>query len=275
ARAERALAAAWPGDRAGRHPALLLPWMMRSATEDDPRRAFVLVSSQADCPDPWVRALARYVSGFAALGEGDTAGAGRAFGAAVDGFRSVGDRWGRALALDALAALAGATGDRAAAVALTDEALALTEQLGALEDSADLLVNRGDHVAGDDARAAGAAYARAAALARRAGSSTYLAAALRGLGDMARLAGDPAEAERLYTEALERTDPHWVRSAGNRVRTLAGLGRVAEARGDRATAEARYREAADAATAVLGDADRGSLRMLGLPAAVVDAVSAR
>ncbi|MEE1816182.1 BTAD domain-containing putative transcriptional regulator [Streptomyces sp. SP18ES09] len=275
ARAERALAAAWPGDRAGRHPALLLPWMMRSATDDDPRRAFVLVSSQADCPDPWVRALARYVSGFAALGEGDAAGAGRAFRAAVDGFRSVGDRWGRALALDALAALAGASGDRAAAVALTDEALALTEQLGALEDSADLLVNRGDHVAGDDVRAAGAAYARAAALARRAGSSTYLAAALRGLGDMARLAGDPAEAERLYTEALERTDPHWVRSAGNRVRTLAGLGRVAEARGDRATAEARYREAADAASAVLGDADRGSLRMLGLPAAVVDAVSAR
>ncbi|MFE5593955.1 BTAD domain-containing putative transcriptional regulator [Streptomyces sp. NPDC056549] len=275
ARAEESLAAAWPGALAGRHPAVLLPWMMRNATEDDPGRAFALVSSQHDCPEPWVRALARYVSGFALLGEGDTPGAEQAFGTAVEGFRSVGDRWGNALALDALAGLAGASGDRTTAIALTDAALALTEQLGALEDSADLLVNRGDHVVDDDARAARAAYAQAAALARRAGSSTYLAAALRGLGDMALLDQDPAEAERLYTEALERTDPHWVKSVGNRVRTLAGLARVAETRGDRTTAVARYREAADAATAVLGAADRDSLRMMGLPEAVIDAVSPR
>ncbi|MFD8205272.1 BTAD domain-containing putative transcriptional regulator [Streptomyces sp. NPDC059695] len=274
-RAERALDAAWLGATAGRHPAVLLPWMMRNATEGDPGRAFALVSAQLDGPDPWLRALARYVSGFALLGEGDTSGAERAFGTAVEGFRSAGDRWGRALALDALAGLAGASGDRPTALALTDEALALTEQLGALEDSADLLVNRGDHVVGDDVRAAGTAYAQAAALARRAGSSTCLAAALRGLGDMALLDQDPAEAERLYTEALERTDPHWAKSTGNRVRTLAGLARVAETRGDRTTAAARYREASDAAAAVLGDADRDSLRMLGLPEAVIDAVSPR
>ncbi|MGP8304474.1 ATP-binding protein [Streptomyces inhibens] len=274
-RAEQALTAAWPDARPGRYPAVLLLWMMRNATEDDPQRAFALVASRRDCPEPWVRAAAQYVSGFALLGEGDTAGAERAFGTAVEGFRSVGDRWGSALALDALAGLAGASGDRTRAITLTNEALALTMRLGALEDSADLLTNRGDQIVGDDAVAAGADYAQAAALARRAGSSTYLAAALRGLGDIALLDQDPAEAERLYTEALERIDPHWVKSVGNRVRTLAGLARVAEIRGDRTTALARYQEAADSATAVLGDATRDALRMLGLPETVIDAVSLR
>ncbi|WP_433247180.1 BTAD domain-containing putative transcriptional regulator [Streptosporangium sp. CA-135522] len=267
ATAQSALAASWPGTRAGRYPAALLLWMMRNAIEADPQGAFALVSSQRDCPEPWARATARYVSGFDPLSGGDIAAAERTFGAAVEGFRSLGDRWGTALALDVLAGLAGGRGDRAQAIALTDEALALTGQLGALEDSADLLVNRGDHL--DDPAAARADYAKAADLARRAGSSTYLAAALRGLGDIALLEGALDEAERLYVEALERIDPHWVKSLGNRVRTLAGLGRVAEERGEHSAARGRYREAAEAA------GPPGALLLLGLPEALVEAVSKR
>ncbi|NUW45143.1 BTAD domain-containing putative transcriptional regulator [Nonomuraea rhodomycinica] len=274
AAAEKALAAAWPGDRAGRHPATLLLWMMRSAVETDPGGAYALVWSQRDCPDPWARAAARYVHGFGLLGEGDTAGAEQAFRAAAEAFRAFGDRWGTALALDSVAGLARAAGDRAKAVALTDEALALTEELGALEDSADLLVNRGDHLAGDDLAAARADYERAARLAHRAGGSTYLAAALRGLGDVALAEHDLAEAERLYQEALERLDPHWIKSVGHRVRALAGLGQVAEARGDRTGAEARYREAATSAARV-APATLETLRMMGLPESVVRAVSRR
>ncbi|WP_433226018.1 tetratricopeptide repeat protein [Microtetraspora malaysiensis] len=246
--------------------------MMRNATDADPQSAFALVSAQRDCPEPWVRAAARFVSGFGALGEQDIAAAEPAFDAAAEGFRSLGDRWGTALALDILAGLAGGRGDRARAIALTDEALALTVRLGALEDSADLLVNRGDHLAADDPAAARADYAEAADLARRAGSPTCLAAALRGLGDIALLEEDPAEAERLYTDALERIDPHWVKSLGNQVGALVGLGRVAEARGDHATARARYREAAQNA-AVLGPSASDALRLLGLPPAVTEAVS--
>ncbi|MEQ4722299.1 BTAD domain-containing putative transcriptional regulator [Nonomuraea sp. B19D2] len=271
AQAEKALAAAWSGAQPGRHPAVLLLWMMRVAGEADPHGAFALVSSQRDRPEPWVRAVAEYVWGFGLLGEGDDA-AERGFGAAVEGFRSIGDRWGTALALDMLASLAGARGDRATAIALTDEALTLTEQLGALEDSADLLVNRGDHLAGDDAAAARADYARAADLARRAGSASTLAAALRGLGDIALLEQDRAEAERLYAEALDRIDPYWIRSLGNRVRALAGLGRVAEARGDHATARSRYREIAEAA-AVIGASTPEALRLMGLPENLIEAVS--
>ncbi|WP_225827594.1 BTAD domain-containing putative transcriptional regulator [Streptomyces naphthomycinicus] len=266
-----ALAAAWPGDRSGRYPVVLLQWMMRNAGGADPQDAFALVSSQHDCPEPWARAAAHYVSGYGHLGRRDPAAAEDAFGRALEGFRSLGDRWGIALALDTLAGVAGARGDRTRAVALTDEALVLTERLGALEDSADLLVNRGDHLAGDDPAGARTAYANAAALARRAGSPSSLAAALRGLGDMALEEGDLAEAERLYTEALERIDPHWIRSLGPRVRTLVGLGRVAAARSHPAEARRRYRQAAEATDTVGADAPE-VLRMLGLSEKAVESV---
>ncbi|WP_030869901.1 BTAD domain-containing putative transcriptional regulator [Streptomyces sp. NRRL F-2747] len=271
AAAGTALAAAWPGGRPGRYPAVLLLWMMRNAIGPDPEGAFALLASQRDCDEPWARAAAHYVSGFGYLGDGDPAGAEHAFDEALRGFRSLGDRWGTALALDALAGAAGGRGDRARAVALTDEALVLTERLGALEDSADLLVNRGDHLAGEDPAAARGDYAQAAALARRAGSSTYLAAALRGLGDIALEEDGPAEAERLYAQALERIDPHWVKSLGTRLRTLIGLGRVAAARGRGAEARAHYREAAAAAEGMGAPAPE-VLRILGLSEEAVHAV---
>ncbi|MFE4016091.1 hypothetical protein ACFXPZ_01385 [Streptomyces sp. NPDC059101] len=271
AAAGKALAAAWPGDRSGRYPVVLLLWMMRNAGGPDPQGAFALVSSQRDCPEPWARAAAHYVSGFGHLGRRDPDAAEDAFGQALEGFRTLGDRWGMALALDTLAGTAGARGDRTREVALTDEALVLTERLGALEDSADLLVNRGDHLAGADAAGARTAYANAAALARRAGSSTYLAAALRGLGDIALEEGDLAAAERLYSEALERIDPHWIKSLGPRVRTLIGLGRVAAARSHHTEARKHYRQAAEVADTVGARAPE-VLRMLGLSEKAVESV---
>ncbi|MER8041242.1 BTAD domain-containing putative transcriptional regulator [Streptomyces sp. NPDC094032] len=271
ATAQRALEDVWSGERAGRRPAALLVWMLRNAGEADPGPAFGLVSAQRDSPDPWARAAAAFVAGYGPLADGDTEGAERAFREAVDGFRALGDRWGTALALDALAALAGARGDHEAAVALTDRALTLAGELGALEDSADLLVNRGDHLVGRDPGRARADYTEAAALARAGGGSAGLAAALRGLGDLALLDGDLDEAFRRYGDALGRMDPTWVRNLGNRVCCLAGLGRVAEARGDLATARDRYREAA-AAVAGLGPGPARTLRLMGLPETTVEAV---
>ncbi|MFF4988996.1 BTAD domain-containing putative transcriptional regulator [Streptosporangium saharense] len=279
AAAGRALADAWPGDRPGRYPAVLLPWMMRNTGGASAMEAFALLTAQRDCPEAWARAAARYVQGFGSLGESiggsDGRGAERAWGEAVEEFRALGDRWGTALALDALSGLAVMHGDYVRAVALIDEALALTEELGALEDGADLLVNRGDHLVETDVEAARADYVRAAALARRAGSSNCIGAALRGLGDIALRVGDLAEAERDYAEALDRIDPLWIRSAGNRVRLLAGLGRLAETRGDRATARERFRQAMDSAAAVTGASGTDALRLIGLPESLVEVVSAR
>jgi tetratricopeptide (TPR) repeat protein len=258
--ANTALADAWAGDRPGRYPFLPFRWLMRNADEPDAHSTFALVLGQRDGPEPWARAAAYFLSGFPPLGAGDLAQAEREFGVAADGFRALGDRWGMAIALDALAGLANAGGDQVKAIALTNEALTLTEQLGPLDDRADLLVNRGDYQIGNDTAAARADYEQAAALARRAGSSTYLAAATRGLGDIALRDGNLAEAQRLYSEAIAGFDPHWVKSAGNRASTLIGLGRVAEADGDLATARSRFQQAVESA-AVMGssvEADRAA-----------------
>ncbi|ANP51601.1 putative ATPase/DNA-binding SARP family transcriptional activator [Streptomyces griseochromogenes] len=270
--AERALTAAWSGTDPGRWPAGLLPWMMHQASDGDARAAHALVSAQRDRPDPWTRAAAHYVAAYGPLGDGDLTAAEQGFRTAAAGFRALGERWGAALVLDGLAGLAGERGAHAEAAALIDDALGLAEELGALEDCADLLVNRGDLRAAADPEAAGCDYARAAEYACRAGSERALAAARRGLADIALLDGDTATARELYTRALERLDPHWVKGVGNRVRTLAGLAGIALADGDPAGARALYREAARSAV-LPGHELPESLRLLGLPDAMVEAVS--
>ncbi|MGW2651114.1 hypothetical protein ACWC2T_41110 [Streptomyces sp. NPDC001393] len=270
-RARVALGTVWSGARQGRHPAALLLWVLLNATDGDPYDAYALVTSRRADPDPWVRAMARYVMAYGALGEDDAPRARRALRTATDTFRTLGDRWGTALAQDALAGLATARGDRAAAVALIDQALGLTEQLDATADTADLLVSRGDNLAGTDSAAAREAYTRAAGLARRTGSPAGLAVARRGLGDLALAAGEPAVAEGLYREALAGLDARWVRSVGHRVRTLAGLARVHEARGDRQTARLWYRQAA-AAVSLPGASAPAVLALLGLPEEVRRAI---
>ncbi|MFJ9818544.1 ATP-binding protein [Streptomyces sp. NPDC101151] len=272
--AGRALTAAWSGTDSGRWPAGLLQWMMHQASDGDAPAAHALVSAQRDRSEPWTRAVAHYVAAYGPLGDGDHPAAEQGFRTAAEGFRALGERWGAALVLDALAGLAGARGARAEAAALTDEALGLAEELGALEDCADLLVNRGDLRVAADPEAARADYARAAEYARRAGSEPALAAARRGLADITLLDGDTAAARELYTRALERLDPHWVKGIGNRVRTLAGLARIAQTAGDTAGARTWYREAAESA-ALPGRELPESLRMLGLPEALVEAVSRR
>ncbi|MEV4249631.1 BTAD domain-containing putative transcriptional regulator [Streptosporangium canum] len=249
-------------DRPRRHPVITFLWPMINAGAGDPRAALSVIARGQVGSDPWERAVVHLLWGYPQLASGDLAQAEHEFASAADAFRSLGDRWGTSLALDALASLAGLYGDPSKAIALIDEALALTEQLGAVEDLPDLLCNRGDHRVrtalagrdGPDAAGTGLAearadYERAAEIARHAGSPTYLAGALRGLGDIARLAGDPAEARRLYEQAMERFETHWVKSAGNRTATLFGLGKVAEAAGDLDGARSLHRRAVEVATA--------------------------
>ncbi|GGP80869.1 AfsR/SARP family transcriptional regulator [Streptosporangium pseudovulgare] len=266
-------------DRPRRNPltAFLWPMLNSGGSGEDVEVALAVITRGRISPDPWERAAACLVWGYPQLASGDFAQAEREFTAAADAFRALGDRWGTALALDALAGLAGWCDDPARAIALTDEALTLTEELGADEDSSDLLCNRGDHrVRLAHLVGARADYARAAGLARRAGSPTCLAAALRGLGDIARLEGDLTGARRLYEEALERFDPHWVRSVGNRVGALVGLGRVEECRGRIAEARARYRQAVELAvrSGPLPDGARAVEYLAGTALAEGDAASA-
>ncbi|MGV9776821.1 BTAD domain-containing putative transcriptional regulator [Streptosporangium sp. NPDC003464] len=247
-------------DRPHRHPILTFLWLMINAGAGDPRVALSVIDRGRTGSDPWELAIVHLLWGYPQLAAGDPGQAEHEFALAADAFRALGDRWGTALALDALAGLAAMCGDAARAIVLIEEALALTEQLGTVEDLPDLLCNRGDYLvraartgqggpgpADPGIAAARADYERAAEVARRVGSPTYLAGALRGLGDIARMEGDLDGARRLYEQALERFETRWVRSAGNRTGALFGLGRVAEATGDLDGARSLHRQAAEVA----------------------------
>ncbi|MFF4624850.1 BTAD domain-containing putative transcriptional regulator [Nonomuraea jabiensis] len=241
------------GSGARRYPLVTFLWPMITAGSIDPTVALTVLRRAARDGDPWEQAIARFIWAYPQMSAGEFASAEADLTAALGQFRVLGDRWGMALALDGLSWLAGTCGDDATAVARVEEAIALAEQLGAEEDLPDLLCNRGDHRIGTDPAGARADYERAAELAGRAGLPTYLAAALRGLGDVAFSEGDPARARELYERALRHSDPVWVKSAGNLARLHVGLGRVAEAEGDRKTARESYERA------VAGAVESGAL----------------
>ncbi|RBQ14493.1 AfsR/SARP family transcriptional regulator [Spongiactinospora rosea] len=236
------------------HPAAPFLWLLTHAADMKPGPALALIDAIRRSPDPWERAGGELIWGYSEYGSGRYETAERLLTSAVTAFRAVGDRWGTALALDALAGLFANLGHPSRALDLTDQALALTHALAATEDTADLLCNRADHTMAERAEegiaVARADYEQAAALARQSGSATYLAAALRGLGDIALLEGHLDEAERHYTDALARFDPHAMRGIGNRARTLMGLGRIAHLRGDLPAAREFHRRAAETAVSM-------------------------
>ncbi|MCA2225721.1 ATP-binding protein [Nonomuraea aurantiaca] len=231
------------------YPVLTFLWPMITAATHAPEAALAVISRAAHSPDPWERAMSRFMWAYSLLARGEHTRAQADLVSALDDLRALGDRWGSMLSLDALAMLAGLHGSRETALAHTDEAIALAEELGATEDLADLLCNRGDHNLRADPAAARADYERAAELARRVGVPTNVASALRGLGDLALEEGELVTARELYEEALRRSDPRWLRSAGNRIRILVGLGRLAEAADDRDAARTSYRQAVEVAVA--------------------------
>ncbi|WP_327001924.1 AAA family ATPase [Dactylosporangium sp. NBC_01737] len=209
--------------------------------------------------DAWEVASAHLVLGYPQFLLRDAAAAQREFEQALEGFRSLGERWGQAMALGSLAGLASFQGGHARAVALTDAALRLLDELGATEERCDLSCDRGDYrvrdavATGTDPSIARADYEEAALLAGRAGLPVYEAMASRGLADIAYLLGDVAEARRRYERALPDVDTIWIRGAGIRVDALTGLGLVALAEHDPAQARAHCRQAIEiaAATGVL------------------------
>ncbi|MEV0351935.1 BTAD domain-containing putative transcriptional regulator [Nonomuraea sp. NPDC050680] len=235
------------GSGTRRHPIITFLWPMITAGTHHPGPALALLRRSMASSDPWERAMARLIWAYPRMASGEYAPAEADLTAALTAFRALGDRWGGMLALDSLAWVAGMRGDRAVALARTDEAVTLAEQLGAAEDLADLFCNRGDFRLAEDLAGARADYERAAALARRMGVPTYLGSALRGLGDVALQEGDLAGARKLYEEALRKFDPRWLKSAGSRTRLMIGMGRVAEAEGDLEAAGTCYWQAVEVA----------------------------
>ncbi|MFI6036254.1 tetratricopeptide repeat protein [Streptomyces sp. NPDC051315] len=179
---------------------------------------------------------------------GDAVASEASFTRALAGFRETGDRWGMANCLDPLGLFAGRRGEYARAVELLDEGLRYVRELRAPEETADLLRSRGTVLLHrGDTEEAVAHLTPSMALARTAGAPDKVAAARRGLGDAARLAGDAAHARVQYETALQACAANWF-SLGETVLILVGLGRAAAADGDLGQARdwfARARALAD------------------------------
>jgi predicted ATPase/DNA-binding winged helix-turn-helix (wHTH) protein len=157
-------------------------------------------------------------------------------------YRSLGDQWGIAVSMNALAIVAGDRQDYAAAEILFDETLALWRTLGdgvavarCLHNLAKVARGRGD-------------YGRARAVLEEAGrifedlgDHSGAAWSLNQLGDIARAEGEVGNARALYQRALSA-----FREANDRwgiARSLTDLAQIACDEGDHVSADAAYREA--------------------------------
>jgi predicted ATPase/DNA-binding SARP family transcriptional activator len=100
-----------------------------------------VLDAPVDDPHPWVAATARVLRGHLELNFGrQHAEAEADFRAALDMYRSVGERWGTGFALSSLATLLSWRGEYGTAVTYIEEALALIVELGVAEDQAQFQV---------------------------------------------------------------------------------------------------------------------------------------
>ncbi|RCG30590.1 AfsR/SARP family transcriptional regulator [Sphaerisporangium album] len=204
-----------------------------------------LVTELFDDPDPWVvasghllRAHAHYNAGRIDQGEGDVR-------AAVDGFRTVGDRWGVSAALGSLAEASTLRGDDATTIAVIREALALADEIGAVEDTtfmrtrlAMALSASGDRAGAEDA------LDEAMEICRATGDRLAESGVQSVRADLAREEGDFALARRLYDEARRfAADPRVPLPAPYLAVLCASVGMLAEQEGDLRAARETHTEA--------------------------------
>jgi len=176
----------------------------------------------------WLQGLRHFSAGWNGLFTGDIAMARSGFEQALVIYRAVGDRWGMSNAVDALAMLAHWRGEFDEALRLTDEAISLTAELEGMEDLADLTCRRASRLLhSGDLAGAQQDYLRAEVLARRTGIPETIANAQRGLGDIARLQGRRADAQRFYELALAGSRADTVGASGVRSAVLVGLAHLA------------------------------------------------
>lgn len=157
--------------------------------------------------DPWVRAMGRYIHGQIAINMGRVDVVDEDFAVALEGFRTVGDRWGISFVLTAQAELYTWRGEHEEAIALYREALRLVDELGIIEGAvwhinarlANELALHGERDAAEEL------LRDALRAAERHGAPETLAAIHHQLGEFARREGDRTEAIRRLARAEDLT----------------------------------------------------------------------
>jgi hypothetical protein len=179
--------------------------------------------------DGWSTALMGLSDGLLQVLGGEPAAGEATLRDTLARFRALGERWGTAQALDGLALVASWRGDWALADERWSAALAAMGELGALEECADLLCRRAESelCRGDlDAAAADLLVAQERwASAGRPGPGP--AAALAGLGELARRRGDVEEARELLAAADAAARDGDFGAAAVQARALGTLARLA------------------------------------------------
>jgi predicted ATPase/DNA-binding winged helix-turn-helix (wHTH) protein len=237
-------------DEPVRQPFLIVEWSLANGppVRLDPDRLPPILRRFVASDDPWCPALTDLSLSFTGwFGGTDLDVAEAACVRARDGFRALGERWGLAQAVEALAVFVDARGELARSIELTDEALDLVGQLGAAEELADMRWRRAERLLRiGDLSAAEADFRTSAELARTGRLPVTLMQARRGLGEVARTRGDLPAARHWQEFALREDGADWL-STSARARVLTALGRIAEAEGDFAEALRQHHAAIAAA----------------------------
>ncbi|WP_336205856.1 AfsR/SARP family transcriptional regulator [Nonomuraea sp. LPB2021202275-12-8] len=166
-----------------------------------------LVAEMAGHPDPWVvatgmllRGLSHYSAGHIEEGERETL-------AALDGYRTIGDRWGAATALAALSDVHFLRGDPGLGTDVMRDALELVNELGALEDTAYMRARLALGLNLQGYRAEAEQLLRdVAQVAADAGDQLGEAGVSAAWGEFARQDGDLARAREHYARAMSMLD---------------------------------------------------------------------
>ncbi|TCO24474.1 putative ATPase [Kribbella steppae] len=196
-------------------------------------------------PDPWVRNLGVLMTAMFRENEGEVEQMAADLAVAIDGFRTIGDRWGTSMALRGLSSYQANRGDHEGALASLEEALSLLEELGTTEGLSQLLgggalsrIELGDF---DGARAD---LQRALRLAEETGSRDGQAMAHMGLAKVALRTGRLDEAKELAELAYSMLDLRVERMAPHgQAMMLSHLSRVSVARGELDEAVGQSRQA--------------------------------
>ena len=156
--------------------------------------------------DPWLQAMAHFMYGQAVVNMGRAAEGSTHFERALAGFRELGERWGSAFAMSALAEQALWRGDYPRGIELCEESLRLLNELGSGDDVPHVYVKLAHAYwqLGNRTRAR-ELVAIAVRLAERSGSPDMLAMVEFQLGEFARYEGLLAEAETRMDRAVELT----------------------------------------------------------------------